>query len=98
MEVRTTDVFDKWLDNLADTVARTRIDIRIRRMQQGAFGDVKHVGEGVFEMRVHCGPGYRVYYTRVGEQIVMLLCGGKKSTQQSDISKAHKMAKELDNA
>jgi putative addiction module killer protein len=98
MEVITTDVFTKWLDQLADAMAKQRIEARIRRLGQGAFGDVKHVGDGVFEIRIHCGPGYRVYYTQVGEQIVILLCGGKKSTQRFDIAKAQDMAKELNNA
>jgi putative addiction module killer protein len=98
VDIRTTDIFDKWLKNLADTVGKFKIDARIRRLEEGVFGDVKHVGGGVFEMRVHHGPGYRVYYTRVGNQIIVLLCGGDKSTQRADIAKAKTMAKELDNA
>jgi len=94
MEIRTTDIFDKWLRNLADTVGKFRIDARIRLLEEGAFGDVKHVGGNVYEMRVHHGPGYRVYYTRVGNQIIVLLCGGDKSTQRSDIAEAKTMAKE----
>jgi len=96
MEILRTDVFDKWLKNLPDTVGKFKIDSRIRRFEEGFFGDVKHVGNGVFEMRVHHGPGYRVYYTRVGDRIIILLCGGDKSTQRSDIAKAKTMAKEID--
>ena len=98
MEIRTTNVFDKWLKNLSDTVGKFMIDARIRRLGEGGFGDVKSVGDGVFEMRVHHGPGYRVYYTRAGDQIIVLLCGGDKSTQRSDIAKAKSMVKELENA
>jgi putative addiction module killer protein len=98
MEVRTTDFFDKWLKNLSDVVAQSLIDKRINRLEKGSFGDVKHVGGGVVEIRIHHGPGYRVYYTRIGDQIIVLLCGGKKSTQRSDIAKAQEMVRELDNA
>ncbi|MCL2306322.1 MAG: type II toxin-antitoxin system RelE/ParE family toxin [Planctomycetaceae bacterium] len=92
------DTFDKWLKKLSTTVGKFMIDARIRRLEEGLFGDVKHVGDGVFEMRVHHGPGYRVYYTMVGDQIVILLCGGDKSTQRSDIVKAKNMVKELEDA
>ncbi|MCL2622703.1 MAG: type II toxin-antitoxin system RelE/ParE family toxin [Planctomycetaceae bacterium] len=98
MEIRRSDIFDKWLKNLADTVGKFKIDARIRRLEEGLFGDVKHVGGGVFEMRVHHGPGYRVYYSRMGDQIIILLCGGDKSTQRSDIANAKKMVKEIENA
>ena len=98
MEIRRTDIFDKCLKKLSDTVGKFMIDARIRRMEEGLFGDVKHVGNGVFEMRIHHGPGYRVYYTMVENQIIILLCGGDKSTQRSDIAKAKEMVKELEDA
>ena len=98
MEIRRTDIFDKWLKKLSDTVGKFMIDARIRRLEEGLFGDVKHVGDGVFEMRIHHGPGYRVYYTMVENQIIILLCGGDKSTQRSDIAKAKNMVKELEDA
>ena len=98
MEIRRTNAFDKWLKNLSDTVGKFVIDARIRRLEEGVFGDTKHVGDGVFEMRIHHGPGYRVYYTKVGSQIMILLCGGDKSTQRSDIAKAKTMVKEITNA
>jgi len=94
MEIRRTDVFDKWLSNLSDTVGKFMIDARIRRLEDGLFGDAKHVGDGVFELRIHRGPGYRIYYTQQGDKIIVLLCGGNKSSQRSDIAKAKKMVLE----
>ncbi|TKT79972.1 type II toxin-antitoxin system RelE/ParE family toxin [Aquamicrobium sp. LC103] len=95
IEVRKTAVFTKWLDGLRDRNARIRIATRIRRMETGNPGDVKAVGEGVSEMRITYGPGYRVYFVRDGETVVILLCGGDKSSQSSDITQAKRMAKEL---
>ncbi|MDR1382434.1 MAG: type II toxin-antitoxin system RelE/ParE family toxin [Planctomycetaceae bacterium] len=95
MEIYRTDIFDKWLKKLSDKVGKFMIDSRIRRIENGMFGDFKHVGEGVMELRVHHGPGYRVYCTRKGNDIIILLCGGNKSSQQADIEKAKKMAKEI---
>lgn len=95
IEVRQTTSFAKWLDELRDTNARLRIVARIRRMELGNPGDVKSVGEGVSEMRITYGPGYRVYFVSMGSTIVVLLCGGDKSSQGRDIALAKQMAKEI---
>ncbi len=87
--------FDTWLADLKDPVGRARIALRIRSAEQGNFGDCEPVGEGVSEMRIHVGPGYRAYLSRRGETVYMLLAGGDKSTQRRDIKRAIKMAKEL---
>jgi putative addiction module killer protein len=80
--------FAVWLHELCDRQARTRIMVRLNRLRLGNFGDCKSVGEGVFELRMPFGPGYRVYFGRDGESIVLLLCGGDKSTQSADIERA----------
>lgn len=95
IEVRQTLAFTKWLDGLRDRNARIRIATRIRRMEMGNPGDVKAVGEGVSEMRITYGPGYRVYFVQDGNTVVILLCGGDKSSQSRDIAQAKEMAKEL---
>ena len=95
IEVRQTEVYEQWFANLRDRVARTRIDIRIRRLSLGNYGDVKPVGEGVSEMRIDYGPGYRVYFVQRGQTLVVLLAGGDKSTQDRDISTALALAREL---
>lgn len=92
--VRSSD-FDAWLSNLADQKAKARILARIRSATFGNFGDCEPVGEGVSEMRIHVGAGYRVYYTRAGTTIYILLAGGVKAAQTKDITKAKKMAREL---
>jgi putative addiction module killer protein len=86
--VNRTEVFDTWLAELADLRARAKILVRIRRAERGHFGDVRLLEEGVFEMRIDCGPGYRVYYAREGRMMYLLLCGGNKSTQAADIKHA----------
>ncbi len=96
IEVRQTGVFSEWLRRLHDENARGRILIRIRRLSVGNFGDVKPVGEGVSELRIDYGPGYRVYLRRKDEVVVVLLAGGTKKTQDADIAKAKKLAKEWD--
>jgi putative addiction module killer protein len=83
------------LSDLADTKAKARILARLRSATFGNFGDCEAVGEGVSEMRVHAGPGYRVYFTRKGATVYLLLAGGDKSTQKRDISRAKAMAREL---
>ena len=98
IEVRQPEVFSTWLRKLRDLQTLARIQIRIRRLSLGNFGDVKPVGEGVSELRIDYGPGYRVYFQRTGSLLVLLLIGGTKSTQQSDIAKAKKLAKEAKNA
>ena len=95
IEIRQTETYKKWFASLKDRTARMRIDVRIRRISLGNFGDVKSVGEGVCEIRVDYGPGYRVYFVRDGNTIIILLCGGDKSTQQRDIQNAQEIARSL---
>ena len=95
IEVRQTTIFRKWLDSLRDRNARLRIATRIRRMELGNPGDTKSVGSGVFEMRIPYGPGYRLYYVTIGTTLVVLLCGGDKSSQKRDIAMAKGMAREI---
>lgn len=91
-----SEEFDTWLSSLADKVGRARIAHRIRSAEFGNFGDCQSVGEGVFEMRVHVGPGYRTYFVRRGEVVYLLLLGGDKSSQKRDIKRAIEMARVLD--
>jgi putative addiction module killer protein len=93
--VRQSEAFRNWLSRLKDSRAKAKIAARIGRIRAGNFGDSKGVGEGVNELRINSGPGYRVYFTRRGDEIVILLCGGDKSTQAADIVSARAMAKEL---
>ena len=93
MVVRQTSVFAEWLRGLRDLQARARILVRIDRLALGNAGDVQPVGEGVSEMRVHHGPGYRVYFMRHGDEVIILLCGGDKSTQARDIEVARALAR-----
>jgi putative addiction module killer protein len=97
IEVRQTEVFANWLRKLRDQKAFVRIQIRIRRLSLGNFGNVKPVGEGISELRIDYGPGYRVYLHRHGNLLVLLLVGGNKKTQDADIAKAKKLAKEAQN-
>lgn len=90
-----TEAFDKWLSKLKDFRGKARIIERIRSAERGNFGDVNAVGQGVSEMRIHFGPGYRIYFTRVGDVVYVLLCGGTKRKQQRDIDKAKALAKLL---
>ena len=94
LQVRRTEAFATWLAGLRDSVAKAKIAVRIQRMAMGNLGDVKPVGEGVSEMRIAYGPGYRVYFVRRGETVVVLLCGGDKRTQAKDIMAAKVMASE----
>jgi len=95
IEIRETDEFKKWIKSLRDSIAKARIVSRIQRLRFGNPGDVKPVGKGVSEMRIDHGPGYRVYWVNRGDRIIVLLCGGDKSTQQSDIDRALQLADEL---
>jgi putative addiction module killer protein len=95
IEVRETEAFSEWLSNLRDVRAKAEVARRVRRLALGNPGDVKPVGEGVSELRIHYGPGYRVYYLRRGSILVILLCGGDKSGQSRDIALALKLAKEV---
>ena len=88
-----SDEFDAWLTALKDKLGRARIVHRIRSAEFGNFGDCEPVGEGVSEMRIHFGPGYRVYFTRRGEVVYLLLLGGDKSSQKRDIKRAIEMAR-----
>ena len=90
-----SSVFDEWLSELADRKAKARVLARLRSATFGNFGDCEPVGEGVSEMRIHVGPGYRVYFVRMGAAVYILLTGGDKSSQKSDIARAKKMAREL---
>jgi putative addiction module killer protein len=91
-DVQTTELFDQWLSDLSNRAARTRIASRIDRLSWGNPRDVKAVGEGVSEMRIDTGPGYRVYYKQTGRTIILILCGGDKSSQHKDIKKAKRIA------
>ncbi|TKS61224.1 MAG: addiction module antitoxin RelB [Nitrospira sp.] len=94
-EVRKTETFSHWMDGLRDTRARARIQVRIERLATENAGDVRPVGEGVSEMRIDYGPGYRVYYTKHGRDVVILLAGGDKRTQATDIKTALRLARNL---
>ena len=95
IEIRQTTVFADWFENLRDRQARSRIDVRIRRLSIGNPGDVEPVGEGVSELRVDYGPGYRVYFVRRGPALVILLAGGNKRTQNRDIRRAIELARSI---
>ena len=95
IEVRKTEVYAKWLDGLRDVRARARVLVRVERLAAGNPGDVRPVGEGVSELRIDYGPGYRVYFKRQGRMIVVLLAGGDKRTQRRDIETALRLARNL---
>lgn len=94
--VKRLDEFSDWLKGLRDALTRQRLNKRLRKAQLGNLGDVEPVGEGVFEMREHFGPGWRMYYVLRGEMLIVMLGGGDKSTQQADIRRAAAMAKRLE--
>lgn len=95
IEIRKTDVFAEWLDGLRDIQARARIQARMERFVAGNPGDVEPVGEGVSELRINYGPGYRVYFKQQGRELIILLAGGDKSTQAKDIKAALRLARNL---
>ncbi|MBZ4219080.1 MAG: type II toxin-antitoxin system RelE/ParE family toxin [Chlorobium sp.] len=95
IEIRKTSQFAKWIDSLQDLRARARIQARIERLATGNSGDVKPVGEGISEMRINYGPGYRVYYIQHERRVIILLAGGDKSTQARDIKVALHLAQNL---
>ena len=95
LEIRKTETFAHWLDGLRDICARARIQVRIERLATGNAGDVRPVGEGVSEMRIDYGPAYRVYFTKRGREMVVLLAGGDKRTQATDIKIALRLARNL---
>ena len=96
LQIRKTDVYAEWIDNLRDLQGRARILVRVERLASGNPGDVKDIGGGVSELRVHFGPGYRVYFTQRGHDIVILLAGGDKSSQSTDIQTALQLVKNLE--
>ena len=95
IEIRKTSTFSKWIDSLRDIRARARIQARIERLAVGHTGDAKPVGEGVSELRIDCGPGYRVYFKKRGRSLAILLAGGDKRTQSRNIKTALRLARNL---
>jgi len=93
--VRQTEIFADWLKELRDAKAKAKILVRIDRLADGNAGESAPVGDGISELRIHYGPGYRVYYKTVGKELIILFCGGDKSTQDRDIRKAKKIAQDL---
>ena len=98
MTLRQTGVFTKWLEKLKDQTAQALITARLRRISAGLFGDCKPIGDGVSELRIDYGPGYRVYFILRGQEIIILLCGGIKTSQARDIEAAKRLAKNLEEA
>jgi putative addiction module killer protein len=96
VELRKTDRFARWLDDLRDVRGRARIQARIERLAAGNPGDVAPVGEGVSELRIDVGPGYRVYFVHRGRALILLLAGGSKRTQEADIRTAQRLARSLE--
>jgi putative addiction module killer protein len=94
LEIFRSETFDRWLRELRDMRARARIEARILRLSRGNPGDVKPVGAGVSEMRIDYGPGYRLYFTRRGPLVILLLCGGDKRSQDADIERATEIAED----
>jgi len=95
VEVRKTETFAKWLDGLHDIQARARVLVRIERLAAGNPGDARPVGEGVSELRIDYGPGYRVYYKQYGRKVIILLAGGDKRTQTKNVKTALRLAQDL---
>ena len=95
IEIRRTDLFAHWLDELSDIQARARVQVRVERLAAGNPGDVEPVGEGVSELRINFGPGYRVYFKQSGRELIILLAGGDKRTQTKDIKTALRLARDL---
>lgn len=93
IEIRETDEFRHWFERLRDRKVRFRVGVRIRRLALGNFGDVRPLGDGVSELRITYGPGYRVYLTQRGDTLVILLAGGDKSSQRADIQRAKALAR-----
>lgn len=96
VEIRQTAVFRDWVKRLRDRRAKAKIAVRIARFEAGNPGDIEPVGDGVSETRIHYGPGYRIYFTRKGAVVVVLLCGGDKGSQKADFARAKKLAAGLE--
>lgn len=96
IEVRKTVIFEKWFESLKDRRAKARIQVRIDRLERGHLGDVAPVGDGINELRIFYGPGYKIYFVQIGAVVVILLSGGDKSSQQADIAKAKEIATQLE--
>jgi len=94
LEIRQSSIFERWLHGLRDSAARSLIQLRLDRIAAGNLGDAKPVGDGVSELRIHFGPGYRLCFIREGELVIVLLCGGKKSEQARDIERAKLLAEQ----
>jgi putative addiction module killer protein len=95
IKVELTEVFERWFKKLKDIQVKGAINVRLVRMSSGNFGDCKSLGNGLYEIRIHFGAGYRLYFVNKNNSWVLVLCGGDKSTQQKDIGKAREIAKEL---
>lgn len=95
MEIRTTGHFDHWFASLIDRTTRARLVFAIEKIKLGNFGNTKHLAEGLFEIKVSFGPGYRLYFCREGESIIILLAGGDKSSQRRDIAKAQELMERI---
>lgn len=94
MEVIRSSTFRQWVQRLRDRRAVARINARLRNASLGNMGDTRSVGDGIFEMRIHYGPGYRLYFIREGQAVIVLLCGGDKESQRRDIARARRIARE----
>ena len=97
IQIITTDKFEKWLRSIVDIRSRRKITLRIQRLKLGNFGDYKSVGKEIYELRIHFGPGYRVYFAKKEEIFVILLVGGDKSSQSKDISQSQLLWQEIKN-
>ena len=95
LDIRESSAYASWFASLRDRTAKVRIDLRIRCLSLGSFGDTRPVGEGVIELRIHYGPGYRIYLKKQGDALVILLAGGDKSSQDNDIRLAKDLARNL---
>ncbi len=95
MEIKQTETFQNWLNALRDSKVKGLVVSRIHRLSEGLAGDIKFVGDGIFELRIHYGSGWRVYYKKSSNKIILLLCGGRKRTQKKDIILAKKIANEV---
>jgi putative addiction module killer protein len=97
IQIITTDKFEKWLRGIVDIRSRRKITLRIQRLKLGNFGDYKSVGKEIYELRIHFGPGYRVYFAKKGELFVILLVGGDKRSQSKDITQSQRLWQEIKN-